>query len=68
MRLCKDCKYCINPTFFNNMLYHRCKHPLMTKTCPVTGKPKYSFADLERIETPTNPCGENGRLWEPKNA
>lgn len=71
MNYCKDCKHVVKGLMFFDSSLWKCKTGMISSTLsPVDGKPTPAeraliFCDSKR-RYDFDPCGPEGRLWEPK--
>jgi hypothetical protein len=68
MKLCKDCSW-IRPQG-PDLGWALCGHPAATytNTSPVDGTERKHRWPCEFMRAASLPCGEDGKLWEPKEA
>lgn len=72
IRLCKDCRH-ISPVRWWSPIYwlidrqfRKCWHPLISPEILVTGKASGFSGHSCSVERAYQPCGIQGKLWEPR--
>lgn len=71
MNYCRDCKHVMKGFLGFDSDMWKCKTAMLSaEVSPVDGKPKtsprvFQFCSIKR-RYDTDPCGVEGRLWEPK--
>ena len=71
MNCCKDCKHVVKGFMFFDSSLWKCKTAMLSvRVSLVDGKQKaspnvFQFCDSKR-RYDSDPCGPEGRLWEPK--